>query len=1362
MRRSVCHRILSLPLLVGLVLWLSFPQISGANRLELEPNSRVVILGNALAEGMSTHSYFEAALQCAFPSHNLLIRNMGWSGERIGDFEQEPEFASLTTQLADVGPNLIFAFFGFNESFGGSAELPEFRKDLTNFISKHTALDSAPELVMVSPIPYRQTAPEAPSEASINANLRLYRDTMREVCLEAKIRFLDILTAFEANSQGSRRPFTDNGIHLNAYGHWMLSKILAEKLGLIVDSPESDFWGAEAVRRLVSKKNLLWMNRWRPVHAEAPSQEILDQKDRMIELAERTVWNIEKPAIMSLWTMEPSTIPPHLLSSAPVPGAYPPSPTPSGNSPNEMLQDFALAHDLEISLWVSELQAPLSNPVAMNFDERGRLWVLCAPSSVRSGSSELPDDYLLIIEDEDLDHKADSHSVFARGLQLPTGFTLAAGGALVAEQRKLVRYTDRDDNGVADQRKEVFSGFGAAPPDQGAGGFQWGPDGSLWFSQGPSVSSRVETAWGVQRIADQAILHYEPRSEKLEIVTRSPSIDRKSLSFDGWGRGFMIDQQGNQTILLDQIVYLNDDDLDNGVPTSGVGGTLLYSPHFPRTKRTAFIRGSETDAGTLSWFQVSDEGPTLAIDRQEESLLRTASSSDFTPISYNVGPDGAFYVLDTAKTSDTNSREHRGRVWRLSAKGKREHWRQNVKDAPIESLLEQLRSPEPNARKQVRRELWSRSPSEVFGVIDEWTGDIDYSDEDRQRLLAELLWLHQAHGKVDSSLLSSLTESPEPKTRAAAARVLGDWHDQLGEPLELLAKVMEDEDPRVRLAALASAREIGTPEAGDVASLARHWSMSDELQRAYDETTKLLGASSGSPPSLRAKAIATSNADLVSGEMTPHASSVLFERKIYEKEHGAGLHRAAIVLARRQGQTLAEYFVSRLADEHTSAPTIENIQKLLGKAGVWELHFLRDKLLRIAERSPSEASRRTAYAAALIGASTSRTTDELVAMVARKGDYYQTELLHAGELVADNDAVKYRIKSWVRQELAASRQTDSRKVRFVRVVSPNTLTMSFTELEVITNGTNVARDKATSQFELPTFTTNSTSSSSAGVNGITSLDEEPSFTVDEETNATAQGVYVKGRNGDDLWWEVDLGEESDIETLIFHAEKDAIRSSEVRFELRDEEDKVVYSTSRPSNQKKIEIDVQLAPERIAAASAVARKLGTDFKDSLMTVAKHAGRTEDRFTAMRALSRMGSAPNELQIKKVEIEATDKPAYQPARFSVNPRTPVEVILTNNNGSAVNVVFLDQGAEDEVAKLVDALHEDGASESTVPQSAKILHASQPVTSGNSTTLQFLAPSKPGSYPFRATTPGHWQLLQGILTVVAPKPPPEAATGN
>ena len=580
---------------------------------------------------------------------------------------------------------------------------------------------------------------------------------------------------------------------------------------------------------------------------------------------------------------------------------------------------------------------------------------------------------------------------------------------------------------------------------------------------------------------------------------------------------------------------------------------------------------------------------------------------------------------------------------------------------------------------------------------------------------------------------------------------MGDWHGQLTNAQDLLARLMEDEDPRVRLGALYAARQIGTPRAGDVVTLARHWPMDPGLEAAYEATREILGAASGSPASLRAKAIATSNADLSSGEMTPQAASVMLERQIYEKEHRVGLHRAAVVLARRQKQSLAEYFVSRLADRHTPARVLTNIGDLLSKAGAWEFHFARDELIRIAETAENPTARRTAYAALLIGASTSRTLDEVMADLTARDDFNLTEVFHAMELVAEQSSVKTRVRTLVRDELAKTAPPDSRQARYVRVISPRSTQMRFVELEVRGGGKNLAKGKIARQFSAPEPAPWWVRNAGAGVNGVTDPEEEAPVNHGAEDEEPIAGVAVGGPADSELWWEVDLGKLVEIEEIALFPAPGGFQAPVLRFELRDEAGEVVYATHRPASEAKIEVDVQLAPERIAAATKVARKLGDDFKNSLITVAKFANHTDDRFAAMRALARIGGAPAELKITKVRIEATEDPAYKPAAFSVDPRDPVEIVLKNSNGQAVNVAILEPGTEEDVGKLIET-----ANAGEIPESAAVLHATSLVRNGESAVLQFLAPSKPGSYPFLSTTPGHWQVLRGVLTVVAPPPPP------
>ena len=50
------------------------------------------------------------------------------------------------------------------------------------------------------------------------------------------------------------------------------------------------------------------------------------------------------------------------------------------------------------------------------------------------------------------------------------------------------------------------------------------------------------------------------------------------------------------------------------------------------------------------------------------------------------------------------------------------------------------------------------------------------------------------------------------------------------------------------------------------------------------------------------------------------------------------------------------------------------------------------------------------------------------------------------------------------------------------------------------------------------------------------------------------------------------------------------------------------------------------------------------------------------------------------------------------------------------------------------------------------ELLHATKMLDNGKSETIKFTAPKKAGEYEFVCTFPGHWQIMRGIMKVVAP----------
>src|SRR5581483_3661929 len=119
-----------------------------AEVLTLNPGDHVAIIGNGLADRMQHHGWLEMLIYERFPKNNLVFRNLGFSGDEVGGFLDKPakgeaaqrnrslHFGSSDEWLTKVQADVVFAFFGYNESFAGDKGLPGFKNDLGTFIKE--------------------------------------------------------------------------------------------------------------------------------------------------------------------------------------------------------------------------------------------------------------------------------------------------------------------------------------------------------------------------------------------------------------------------------------------------------------------------------------------------------------------------------------------------------------------------------------------------------------------------------------------------------------------------------------------------------------------------------------------------------------------------------------------------------------------------------------------------------------------------------------------------------------------------------------------------------------------------------------------------------------------------------------------------------------------------------------------------------------------------------------------------------------------------------------------------------------------------------------------------------------------------
>src|ERR1051325_7637149 len=215
-------------------------------------------------------------------------------------------------------------------------------------------------------------------------------------------------------------------------------------------------------------------------------------------------------------------------------------------SPEEEVKTFQIEPGFDIQLFAAEPM--IANPIHMNFDAQGRLWVLCSSGYPQIQPSTEPKDKLIILQDTNGDGRADQASTFADGLMIPTGFALGDQGVYVGQGTELLHLRDSNGDGKADQTRVVLSGFGTGDAHHFINTFVWGPGGELYFNQGWNLYSKIETPKGVTILDRSGIFRFRPRTLDLDVVLANAMIinypNPWGHAIDAFGQSLICDGAG--------------------------------------------------------------------------------------------------------------------------------------------------------------------------------------------------------------------------------------------------------------------------------------------------------------------------------------------------------------------------------------------------------------------------------------------------------------------------------------------------------------------------------------------------------------------------------------------------------------------------------------------------------------------------------------------------------------------------------------------------------------------------------------------------------------------------------------------------
>jgi glucose/arabinose dehydrogenase/azurin len=992
-------------------------------RLELKSGDHISILGNALPDRMQHTGWLETLIHAKYPEFNLTFRNLSMAGDEVDTWHRSQEFGSREQWLMWTQTDVVFAFYGFNESFQGYEGIEGFKKKVDAFLKdlarQNYSGKGAPRVVLFSPIANeKHQDPNFPDPIRTNTNLKNYTDAMAEVAKANGVQFIDLYSPsaeLYAAAAKKGQSLTINGMHLSDAGDAAMAPVIFEKL--FGERPAAK--DLSKLRAAVNEKNWQWHQRYRtvdgynvyggrsrekyapkdangktvgdPIFNNAVMQREMQQRDVMTANRDKRVWSLAKGTDVKV---DDSNLPPPVPVATNKPGDKPDL---SWTYPDAeaAIAKMKVAKGCKINLFADEKQFPdLVNPVQMAWDTKGRLWVAAWRTYPERAPQDKVGDKLIVLEDTNGDGKADKCTTFMDNLNCPTGFTFYKDGVLLMQAPDLWYLRDTNGDGKADTRERVLMGMDSADSHHTTNSMTLDPGGATYLSDGVFHRTQVETFDGPLRHKDAIIWRFEPTTGHMEKYAPYGLVNPHGKVWDYWGNDFLTNATGNQTFFGPAI----SGHLDNGDhpamkqfwerpsrPCPGTG--MVSSRHFPDDWQGNFLNINVISFQGIYRVKVTQDGSGLKGERLED--LVSADPADlptFRPVAVNTGPDGAIYFADWSQTiighlqhhlRDPNRDHSHGRVYRITYEGRPLLKPAKISGQPIEALLEILKVHEDDTRTLAKVELGKYESAKVIPAVKKWVAGLDPNDPNYQHHLMEALWVHQWHNVVDTDLLKTLLSSPEPQARAAATRVLCYWRNRVPNALELLKAQAADKDPRVRLHAVRAASFFEGKDAVAAAQIAFE-SLKQPgdyyLDYVFEETMRQLRTETKetlfpSDPVVAAASIAKlSDKDLAKA---PESEPVLIAR-LERKSSDAGTRAMALEKLAELHKTdrLSELVsaLKRLDSSDGSGPSVDELAKTLATSPAPDLAKASAAFNSLIESAKTKQVRRAAAAALITAA----------------------------------------------------------------------------------------------------------------------------------------------------------------------------------------------------------------------------------------------------------------------------------------------------------------------------------------------------------------------------------------------------------
>lgn len=396
---------------------------------------------------------------------------------------------------------------------------------------------------------------------------------------------------------------------------------------------------------------------------------------------------------------------------------------PRPQTPEESVEHFQLCPGFRIELVASEPH--LADPVAIAFDAHGRIFVCeihgynlegyldiqelnkqgvldkkvrripANPAALKEAEKEQYGTVKLL-EDTDGDGRVDRSTIWADRLAPCYGVVPARDGVIVLCAPGIIFLADRDDDGSAEVKETLFTGFGLYEMWSRISNPRWGVDNWIYAAGGIRSGGTIR---GPRLASDVRIgatsFRFKPDGSAIESTSGSSS--GFGLALDDWGDRFLVTNQQHALLVyplphryLARNPYYAAPNPVVNVSTYGHPARVFPTSHphpwrLARSKDPAWVKFYGVAEATANGFFTAASGQAIyrgerfppefhgnhfSVDNAQNLIHRcllepkgvgyavrrpnadeqteflTSTDNWFRPVNLTTGPDGALYVVD--------------------------------------------------------------------------------------------------------------------------------------------------------------------------------------------------------------------------------------------------------------------------------------------------------------------------------------------------------------------------------------------------------------------------------------------------------------------------------------------------------------------------------------------------------------------------------------------------------------------------------------------------------------------------------------------------------------------------------------------